>query len=247
LTSWAGPEPAAVVVTVLSAAVAAALMCPVSRSLRHPQAPSAGWVTGSAVTRSRRVGWALAAGIAGVGCLPGPAGWVAGGFLAVVVWTRIGRLESRVARRARAAAAADLPHLVSLLAAVVRAGASPEAAVLTVCAALPGPASERLVEARSRLALGTSPVRIWSAISKDAVLGPLGRCLARAHDTGAPVADEIQRLAEELARRARTSAEDRARTVGVRAALPLGVCLLPSFLLLGIVPVIGSLMSTVLR
>ena len=35
----------------------------------------------------------------------------------------------------------------------------------------------------------------------------------------------------------------RARAVGVRAALPLGLCLLPSFLLLGIVPLVVGMLS----
>ena len=41
------------------------------------------------------------------------------------------------------------------------------------------------------------------------------------------------------------SAQDRARAVGVRAAVPLGVCLLPSFLLLGIVPLAVSLATSI--
>ena len=53
------------------------------------------------------------------------------------------------------------------------------------------------------------------------------------------------RLAEELAQRGRAEVEDRARSVGVRAAVPLGLCLLPSFLLLGIVPLAVSLASTI--
>ncbi|THJ01773.1 type II secretion system protein, partial [Nocardioides sp.] len=63
--------------------------------------------------------------------------------------------------------------------------------------------------------------------------------------TGAPVVSAVERLADELARRARGEVEDRARAVGVRAAVPLGVCLLPSFLLLGIVPLAASLASTI--
>ena len=47
-----------------------------------------------------------------------------------------------------------------------------------------------------------------------------------------------------LARDARAQVEDRARTVGVRAALPLGLCLLPAFLLIGIVPVIGAALQS---
>jgi hypothetical protein len=41
----------------------------------------------------------------------------------------------------------------------------------------------------------------------------------------------------------RAEAHDRARRVGVVAALPLGLCLLPAFMLLGIVPTVASLLS----
>jgi hypothetical protein len=57
------------------------------------------------------------------------------------------------------------------------------------------------------------------------------------------VARAVERLADDLAASARAEVEDRARAVGVRAAVPLGVCLLPSFLLLGIVPLVVGLVS----
>ena len=47
----------------------------------------------------------------------------------------------------------------------------------------------------------------------------------------------------ELAARAHADAEDAARRVGVRAAVPLGLCLLPAFLLIGIVPVVAGLVA----
>ena len=68
--------------------------------------------------------------------------------------------------------------------------------------------------------------------------------MVRAHRSGAPVTDEVARLAEELDGRARARVEDRARTVGVKAAVPLGVCLLPSFLLIGIVPLVAGLLRS---
>jgi hypothetical protein len=37
--------------------------------------------------------------------------------------------------------------------------------------------------------------------------------------------------------------EDKARRVGVLAAVPLGLCLLPAFLLIGIVPVVAGLLT----
>ena len=76
------------------------------------------------------------------------------------------------------------------------------------------------------------------------VLAPLGRTLARAHATGAPVAIAIERLSDDLRARSRAEVEDRARTVGVKAAIPLGLCLLPAFLLLGIVPLAAGLLTS---
>jgi type II secretion system (T2SS) protein F len=111
-----------------------------------------------------------------------------------------------------------------------------------VAAALPGPASRRLAEAVPRLRLGVDPAQVWAGLATDAALGPLGRALARAHRTGAPVVPAVERLSEELARAARAEVEDRARAVGVKAAVPLGLCLLPAFVLIGIVPVVAALL-----
>ena len=38
-------------------------------------------------------------------------------------------------------------------------------------------------------------------------------------------------------------AKERARAVGVKAAVPLGLCLLPAFVLVGIVPVVAALLT----
>ncbi len=54
----------------------------------------------------------------------------------------------------------------------------------------------------------------------------------------------VERLADELERESAARAEDAARRVGVAAALPLGVCLLPAFLLLGVVPTVASLFAS---
>jgi pilus assembly protein TadC len=54
----------------------------------------------------------------------------------------------------------------------------------------------------------------------------------------------VERLADELARSARAEVEDRARAVGVKAAVPLGLCLLPSFLLIGVVPLVAGLLRS---
>ena len=52
--------------------------------------------------------------------------------------------------------------------------------------------------------------------------------------------EAVERLADDLTGAARATVEDRARAVGVKAAVPLGLCLLPAFVLLGIVPLVAG-------
>jgi Flp pilus assembly protein TadB len=174
----------------------------------------------------------------------GRAGPVAAVVGSAVAWVVIGRSEAPGARRAREEVRRDLPHLVDLLGATLRAGAAPGDGVAVVCAALPGAAADRLDGVPARLALGTDPVRVWESLAADPDLAPLGRALARAQATGAPVVASVSRLADDLAVRARSEVEERARSVGVKAALPLGLCLLPAFVLVGIVPLVAALLST---
>jgi pilus assembly protein TadC len=108
---------------------------------------------------------------------------------------------------------------------------------------MPGPAADRIAPVAARLRLGADPASTWHRLAEEPALAPLGRTLARAHASGAPVAASVERLADDLARTSRAEVEDRARAVGVKAAVPLGLCLLPAFVLIGIVPVVGGLLA----
>ncbi len=191
----------------------------------------------------RRAVLSVLAGAGGWLFVGGAAAPVTGVVAAAVAWWFLGRAEPSDVRRSREQAQRDLPHLVRLLGATLRAGAAPGDGVRLVCTALPGAAATRLAGIPDSLALGVDPARVWTSLAQDEALAPLGRCLARAHETGAPVVAAVERLADELERTTRGQVEDRARAVGVKAALPLGLCLLPSFLLLGIVPLVAGLLS----
>jgi pilus assembly protein TadC len=71
-------------------------------------------------------------------------------------------------------------------------------------------------------------------------MAPLARTMIRAIETGAPVADGLNRLVDDQRRARRWDSERRARAVGVKAAAPLGLCFLPAFIAIGIVPTIVS-------
>ncbi len=228
------------VLCVAAAALAVALALPPRARLpvepsTTPEPDDPGWL------RRHRLWWSVLAGVGAFTFVGGPAGPPLAGAVAVAVWVVVGRAESPATRAERDAVRRDLPAVVTLLAAALRAGADPGEAVGVVVDALPGPASGRLSAVSSRLRLGGDPGLVWAELERDHELAPLGRTLARAQATGAPVVVAVERLAADLARSARGEAEDRARAVGVKAAVPLGLCLLPAFVLIGIVPLVAGL------
>ncbi|MEN8708283.1 MAG: type II secretion system F family protein [Nocardioides marinisabuli] len=239
----------------LLAAAATAAWVPPARGRPSILVPGAvpGGATGAAEPAAaqgwmRRHRWLLALCAAAVGptVVGGATGAVAGPVLAVVVWVVVGRSEPPALRRRREQVRRDLPHLVGLLAVALRAGAAPGDAVAVAGAALPGAAADHLLALTSRLGLGVDPGAVWHDVAGDPLLAPLGRALARAHTSGSSVVEAVEDLADALAREAGADAEDLARSVGVRAAVPLGVCLLPAFVLVGIVPLAAGLMRTLL-
>lgn len=198
----------------------------------------AGWM------RRGRWLWSLLAGAGAATFVSGDWGLVVGLVCAVATWRWIDRAEPPSVRRARAAAERDLPGVVHLLATALESGCDVTEALRVVVEALPGPTTALLGSVPARLALGVPPETAWRPVLESSELAPLGRAMVRAHRSGAPVTEEVERLADELERAARARVEDRARVVGVKAAVPLGLCLLPSFLLIGVVPLVAGLLRS---
>jgi Flp pilus assembly protein TadB len=186
-------------------------------------------------------GLAFVGGWAFVG---GPLGVVAGLVVAAISWRVLGRTESPAVRRRRERLARELSIGVQLLASCLAAGAAVGPALQVVADALPGPLGDELRRLHHRLELGVDPRVVWRELGTHPQLGALGRTLGRAHESGASVAAGIEALATELRARARSEVEERARSVDVRAAAPLGACFLPAFLLLGVVPLVVGIFSS---
>jgi Flp pilus assembly protein TadB len=174
----------------------------------------------------------------------GPVGVLAGAAGGVFAWRVLGHAESPSARRRREELERDLPTAVHLLGACLTAGAATGRALETVAAALPGAVADELLLVRHRLALGADPVTVWRGVAAHQQLGPLGRSLSRAHQSGASVRDAVENLAADLSAGSRARTDALARSVDVRAAAPLGVCFLPAFLLLGVVPMVAGVFSS---
>lgn len=225
-------------VSVISAGLAVALLLPPARRPGRPG--SIGRTGGLDVRRWASVGVGLGAWLL-VGGLPG----VGAGLVAAVAARRVlASAEAPSARRDREEIERTLPHLVELFASTLRSGAEPVAGLARVCHALPGPAARRLLPVVERSRWGAGGVEAWAAIADDEALAPLARAMVRSQVSGASVVQVVERLADELERESLARAEDAARRVGVAAAVPLGVCLLPAFMLLGVVPTVASLFAS---
>lgn len=218
---------------------------PPTVTMAPPAAPAPGRPPGDPAVRHRLLVTLLAA--AAPVLLVGGAVGVAGGVLVgVAVHRFLSGRECAADRRRREQVARGLPLAVDLLAVAMAAGAAPSSALRAVAAAVDGPVAEELELVARGLALGRDPVQVWRDAARRPGLGGLGRALLRAVESGSSVSDALMRLSEDLRGAARAEAESRARTVGVRAALPLGLCLLPAFVLVGVVPLVAGMVEALL-
>lgn len=162
---------------------------------------------------------------------------------------RLGGLQLTVVDD-RQAAPKDDPHAVAstfdLLAACLRAGLPMATAAATVAESSPAPLSMSLRRAADLLALGADAATAWQDASSDPATESLARMARRSARSGSSLAGAMT----ELALQRRTEAEDaagaQAERAGVLISGPLGLCFLPAFICLGIVPVVVGLAGHVL-
>ncbi|MFD0804371.1 type II secretion system F family protein, partial [Streptomonospora algeriensis] len=106
-----------------------------------------------------------------------------------------------------------------------------------------GPLGRSLGGVAEQLRLGADPRAAWRSAADTEEFAAIGRALARTSESGAPVATVLERHAAELRDTARVRALTRTQRLGVLSAAPLGVCFLPAFVLIGVVPLAAGLVS----
>jgi tight adherence protein C len=165
-----------------------------------------------------------------LGMVLGAAGWRLPDFV----------LARRV-RAGRRRAEAAIPELLDLVAVSVTAGLTPRLALARAGRVLTGPLALELEDARRSVELGGS----WSAALRRTAerldlrdLGRLSSTLERSARLGAPVADRLRGLAQEVRAERRAREEERARRAPVTMLFPLVFLILPAFVLAAVVPTI---------
>ncbi|MFI7017168.1 type II secretion system F family protein [Streptomyces sp. NPDC050164] len=185
-------------------------------------------------------GWAL---------IGGPVGAAVGLAGAVGTWRwRLRQEAAGTDPRASdlAEAARQLPLAADLLAACIAAGAGPVIAAQAVGEALGGPVGDALAQGAAEVRLGGEPGAAWRRLAALPGAGGLARLLERADVSGLPAATPVARLAAEARADWGRAATARARRAGVMVSAPVGLCFLPAFIAVGVLPVVIGLAGGVL-
>ncbi len=164
--------------------------------------------------------------------------------------TRTQRPPPSVARGADPLAVASS---LDVLAVCLAAGMAVSAAAAATAPSAPPQLARVLRRAADLLTLGADPAVAWStarelpAAAVDAQTDALLRLARRSASSGAALADGVAELADQSRADAAHAATAAAERAGVLIAGPLGLCFLPAFVCLGIVPVVAGLAGQVLQ
>jgi pilus assembly protein TadC len=142
---------------------------------------------------------------------------------------------------------------LDVLAVCLGAGMAVSTAAAATAPSAPPVLARVLRRAADVLALGADPAVAWSAPpdlpagSLDTQTDALLRLARRSATSGAALAEAVAALAARCRHDAAHTAVAAAERAGVLIAGPLGLCFLPAFVCLGIVPVVAGLAGDLLQ
>ena len=142
---------------------------------------------------------------------------------------------------------------LDVLAVCLAAGMAVSTAAAATAPSAPPLLARVLRRAADLLALGADPAVAWSAppgqpaSSVDPQIDALLRLARRSSVSGVALAEAVAALAAQCRQDAAHTAAAAAERAGVLIAGPLGLCFLPAFVCLGIVPVVAGLAGDLLQ
>lgn len=147
-------------------------------------------------------------------------------------------------RRAVPVDSESLAHLLDLLAVALAAGLPAPDALAAVADAVDHSEPEiaaPLRAAAARMRLGATSAEAWQDVPGATRLAPVTAVLVRAGDGGGSVRSALDHAAARMRSEADAAATARAERASVLVAGPLGLCFLPAFVCLGVLPVVVGL------
>lgn len=129
---------------------------------------------------------------------------------------------------------------IELFSACLMAGLGAQGAATAVATASQNPSWGRTARL---LALGIDAERAWAELASIPALAELAHMASCSGRSGAALTEACQRIATEHREQAKEEATAQAERAGVLIALPMTLCYLPAFFLLGLVPVLVGMGS----
>ena len=156
----------------------------------------------------------------------------------------------------------SLPFAIDLLAVCLRAGMPTSSAMRSVARNLSGSGRPRqagamtppsgipgvcvvLAQVAAACELGSEPAAAWEEWLAHPAYGPLARALVVTGESGSAVAARLEAVSRQLRVAAGQQALMRAQRAGVVLMAPLGLCFLPAFVCLGVMPVVAGIAGRV--
>ncbi|MFK0245222.1 type II secretion system F family protein [Amycolatopsis azurea] len=151
------------------------------------------------------------------------------------------RLRGRAARDTGGSELLRSAATLDLLAACLAGGLPVPAALEAVVPTASPKTAVALRSVASHLALGVGPAEAWAPVRDRPGLTELSVAAVRTARAGTALAEHAKDLARRLRESLSAEAEERAERAGVLLAAPIGLCFLPAFLCLGVLPVVLGL------
>lgn len=137
----------------------------------------------------------------------------------------------------------ELPLVCDLLAVCLETGLPLRVAVDALVDATGPPVRSALAQVSARVQLGVEETLAWEELRETPGWEELASELSFTAATGVSAATALRELGVRTRKSVDAAAQERARSVGVRSVLPLMLCFMPAFVLLGIVPIIGGVVA----
>ncbi|MEO6714610.1 MAG: type II secretion system F family protein [Mycobacteriales bacterium] len=138
----------------------------------------------------------------------------------------------------------ELPLAVELMAVCVSAGLPPQDAMATVGRAVPDDLGAAFAAAARSLIVGVPMEHAWSpAFARWPELRRVAETMGHTARGGTELVPALVSIAADQRRAVLVARTRAARRVGVLAAVPLGFCFLPAFVLVSVVPLVAGLLQ----
>jgi Flp pilus assembly protein TadB len=176
--------------------------------------------------------------------LPSPFSWLLSAAAAAGLDAWLVRQPGRADVAAADSVHRQLPLALELMAAALSAGSTVSAALLLAAAGCGPPLNGPFQEVAASLGLGAAPEEAWRPLLRQPALQQLGRLAVRSTASGAAMAGACRELAGHEREARVLAAQVAVKRAGVLTVLPLALCFLPAFVLVGVVPIVVGLLRS---